>query len=106
VAATADGRGVEHGCRLEDTPEAALGGDGRAPTPVDEPLAALGPLHHAALTTGRVSLPGREVRAGVWSRLLRSLLDEVSLALTTRRAHARTTLEQVWQATGRRNAQD
>jgi hypothetical protein len=32
---------------------------------------------------------------------LRSLLDEVSLALTTRSAHARTTLERIWQATGR-----
>jgi len=31
----------------------------------------------------------------VWFRLLRSLLGEVSLALTTRHAQARTTLEQV-----------
>ena len=44
------------------------------------------------------------MHAGVWFRLLRSLLDEVSLALTTRSASARTTLERIWQATGRPNA--
>lgn len=43
------------------------------------------------LTTGEVSLPDRTVHAGVWFRLLRSLLDEVSLALTTRSTHGRTT---------------
>jgi hypothetical protein len=37
----------------------------------------------------------------VWFRLLRSLLDEVSLAVSTRSAHARSMLQQVWQATGR-----
>lgn len=96
---------VEHGCRLEDTRDVtwavALGSDGRLPTTVDQPLATLDRYTYTALTTGRVALPGRSVHAGVWFRLLRSLLDEVSLALTTRRAHARTTLEQVWQATDR-----
>jgi len=33
--------------------------------------------------------------------LLRSLLDEVSLALSTRSASARSTLERIWQGTGR-----
>jgi hypothetical protein len=42
------------------------------------------------------------VHAGVWFRLLRSLLDEVSLAATTISVHARTTLERIWEATGRR----
>jgi hypothetical protein len=41
------------------------------------------------------------VHVSVWFRLLRSLLDEVSLALTTRSASARTTLQRIWQATGR-----
>jgi hypothetical protein len=40
------------------------------------------------------------VHAGVWFRLLRSLLNELSLATTTLNHHGRTTLEQVWQATG------
>ncbi len=41
------------------------------------------------------------MHVGVWFRLLRSLLDEVSLALSTRSASARSTLERIWQGTGR-----
>lgn len=96
---------VEHGCHLEVTPDVALavalGLEGRAPTPVDEPLATLDRYTHDALTTGRVNLPSRSVHAGMWFRLLRSLLDEVSLALSTRSTHGKTTLELIWQATGR-----
>jgi hypothetical protein len=95
---------VDHGCWLEDVRdiEASLFEDGRPPDPrpVDEPLATLDRYTHAALTTGRVELPGRSVHAGVWFRLLRALLDEVSLALTTLSKHGKTTLERVWQATG------
>lgn len=56
---------------------------------------------YEGLTTGRVTLPGRSVHAGVWFRLLRCLLDEVSLSLSGRTSHGRATLEQVWQAAGR-----
>jgi hypothetical protein len=66
------------------------------PVPVDETVAVLDRYTYQALTAGRVSLPGRSVHAGVWFRLLRSLLDEVSLALTTRSKHGRTTLERIW----------
>jgi hypothetical protein len=39
----------------------------------------------------------------VWFRLLRSLLDEVSLSSTSGRGrHGRAVLERVWQATGRK----
>jgi TniQ len=96
---------VEHGCWLENVQDVelslALDGHPLAPRPVDEPLSTLDRYTHHALTTGRADLPGRSVHAGVWFRLLRSLLDEVSLAVTTLRAHGRTTLEQVWEATGR-----
>lgn len=96
---------VDHGCCLEDALDVELSltvsGQGAQPVPVDEPLATLERYIHQGLTTGRVTLPGRTVHAGVWFRLLRSLLDEVSLALTTRSAHGRATLEQIWQATGR-----
>jgi hypothetical protein len=96
---------VEHECRLQDASTvrlaAALGREQPRPVPVGEPLAALDRYTHQALTTGRVTLPGRSVHAGVWFRLLRALLDEVSLALTTRGKHGRTTLEQIWRATGR-----
>ncbi|MFY9808404.1 MAG: TniQ family protein, partial [Pseudonocardiaceae bacterium] len=95
---------VDHSCWLENVQDveiSPLDGQPLEPRPVDEPLATLDRYTHDALTTGRVELPGRSVHAGVWFRLLRSLLDEVSLTLTTLRAHSRTTLERVWQATGR-----
>ncbi|MFL6115733.1 MAG: hypothetical protein ACJ786_30955 [Catenulispora sp.] len=60
---------------------------------MEEPLGTLDRYTHDALTTGRVELPGRSVHAGVWFRLLRSLLDELSLATTTLRAHGRTTID-------------
>ncbi|MGW4116631.1 hypothetical protein ACWEFJ_37635 [Actinosynnema sp. NPDC004786] len=60
----------EHGCRLENARNvhmaAVLNGRPPDPTPVDEPLATLDRYTHAALTTGRVELPGRSVHAGVW----------------------------------------
>lgn len=92
-----------HGCRLHDSRgiglAIALHGQPPPPVPASEPLATLDRCTHEALTTGQVTLAGRAVHAGVWFRLLRSLLDEVSLAPATRRGKA--TLEQVWQATGR-----
>ncbi|MDH2394080.1 TniQ family protein [Streptomyces sp. HNM0663] len=96
---------VEHGCRLEDATKVALsvavGRDGPCPVPLEDPLATVDRYIYEGLTTGRVSLPGRSVHAGVWFRLLRSLLDEVSLSLSGRTSHGRATLEQVWQAASR-----
>jgi hypothetical protein len=46
-------------------------------------------------------LPGRSLHVAVWFRLLRSLLDEVSLALSTLSKRGRTVLERTWRATGR-----
>ena len=93
---------VEHGCRLEDTRAArtAVALDTFEPVPVNEPTLTMDRYTQQALTTGRVDLPGRSVHAGVWFRLLRSLLDEVSLALTTRSVHGRNTLEHIWHTTG------
>lgn len=73
----------EHGCYLEDEQRVSLSvltGAPIAARPVPEPVATTERYTHAALTTGRVELPGRTVHAGVWFRLLRSLLDEVSVA--------------------------
>jgi hypothetical protein len=94
-----------HGCYLEDLYTATfhtLLNDGRPmpPRPIPEPLAALERYTYSALLTGRVELPGRSVVAGVWFRLLRSLLDEVSLAITTRHTRPRATLEKIWETTG------
>ena len=106
---------VEHGCHLTNTSNVPLsvwmrrdglrddgpGEQGLRSAPTKEPLTTLDRYTYQALTTGRVRLPGRSVHAGVWFRLLRSLLDEVSLSLTTCSRHGRTTLERIWQATGR-----
>ncbi|MFC7331351.1 TniQ family protein [Marinactinospora rubrisoli] len=96
---------AEHDCRLEDASKVAisitLGRPGPGPVPLEEPLATVDRYTHEGLTTGRVALPGRSVHAGVWFRLLRGLLDEVSLATSARNAHGRAVLERIWEATGR-----
>lgn len=95
---------ADHGCWLEDAATVlhkTIVNNDPQPIPVEEPLATLDRYTYEATTVGRVSLPGRQVHAGVWFRLFRSVLDEVSLALTTRRAAARSTLERIWEATGR-----
>ena len=93
----------EHGCRLEDSREVAVAaayGERPRPVPVPAALATLDRYTYEALITGRVTLPGRAVHAGVWFRLLRSLLDEASLAGSTVGVHGRATLERIWEATG------
>ncbi len=95
---------VDHGCRLQDAQQITIAvalGEPLEPTPVEEPVAALDRFTYQALTTGRVALPGRAVHAGMWFRLLRSLLDEVSLCPPTQRAATRAMLERIWHATGR-----
>jgi hypothetical protein len=72
-----------------------------APAPVCEHVASLDRYIHEGLTIGRVSLPGRSVHVGVWFRLLRTLLDEVSIAPSRVGVRSRAALERIWQATGR-----
>lgn len=95
---------TEHNCRLRVVSEVraslVLGAEA-PPEPLKPPRAALDRYTYQALTTGRVALPGRSVHAGVWFRLLRSFLDEVSLAASTQGAHGKAALQQIWQATGR-----
>ena len=52
------------------------------------------------VTTGIVTLPGRAVHAGVWLRLLRTLLDEVSLAPDRVSDQSAATLAAIWEAAG------
>lgn len=94
-----------HGCYLEDFRTATvhtLLNQGRPmpARPIPEPLATLERYTYSALITGRVDLPGRTVPAAVWLRLLRSLLDEVSLAIRSRHTRPRTTLQKIWEITG------
>jgi hypothetical protein len=73
----------EHGCLLQPEPDvrvAVFAGDEPQPVPASPHVAALDQHTLRALTAGRVSLPGGSVHAGVWFRLLRTLLDEVSTA--------------------------
>jgi hypothetical protein len=44
------------------------------------PVVAMDRLTFEGLTTGIVTLPGRLVHVGLWLRVLRTLLDEVSMA--------------------------
>ncbi|REH31063.1 TniQ protein [Kutzneria buriramensis] len=93
----------EHGCRLVDKKEIAVAlsrGRSISPTAIGEPLATLDRYTYTALATGRVELPGRSVHAGVWFRLLRSLVDEVSLSTRAMSASSRHTLGQVWATAG------
>lgn len=93
----------EHGCYLEDLVQVdyrTLLRDPMPPRPVPEPLATLERYTYAALMTGHVDLPGRPVQAAVWFRLLRSLLHEVSLAISTRRASSQVALKKIWTITG------
>ncbi|MDA5284450.1 hypothetical protein [Streptomyces sp. Isolate_45] len=94
---------VEHDCRLLDASEVRASlilGREIHREPLEESRAALDHYTHQGLATGRVRLPGRTVHVGVWFRLLRSLLDEVSLAASTQNTHGKTVLQQIWQATG------
>jgi hypothetical protein len=94
----------EHGCRLQTEVAvrlAALDPDPEPPPPVPGPVVAMDRLTFEGLTTGTVTLPGRPVHVGVWFRLLRTLLDEVSIAASRISARSAATLAKVWEATGR-----
>ena len=95
---------AEHGCRLEDVVELTIAahlGKPMTPVPVSAQLAALDRRTYEGLTTGGVSLPRRRVHVGVWFRLLRSLLDELTIALSRLGRHSAATLRHIWQATDR-----
>lgn len=92
---------AEHGCRLEDRMAvelARLGLEQLPVTAVPEPVAALDRYTHQALTIGLVELPGRTVHAGVWFRLLRSLLNELTLPGSALNRSGKATMSAVWQA--------
>jgi hypothetical protein len=95
----------EHGCRLEERIEIERARLDKQPLPfttVAEPVATLDRYTHQALMTGLVDLPGRTVHAGVWFRLLRSLLNELTLSSSMLNRHDKATVEQVWQTAGLR----
>jgi len=93
----------EHGCRLENRTDIELGRFGLQPLPANEvvePGATLDRYTHQALMTGLVDLPGRTVHAGVWFRLLRSLLNELTLPTSIMNRGNKATIDAVWQTAG------
>ncbi|MDQ0029045.1 hypothetical protein [Arthrobacter bambusae] len=59
-------------------------------------------LTHAALRTGVVTLPRRAVHAGVWFRLLRTLIDEISIPPSKLTRRAQRAVVRIWDAAGHR----
>jgi hypothetical protein len=88
----------EHGCRLQTEVAvrlAALDRDPEPPPPVPGPVVAMDRLTFEGLTTGIVTLPGRLVHVGLWLRVLRTLLDEVSMAASRVSTRSAATLARV-----------
>jgi len=93
----------EHGCCLAPEMSVRLAVIDRDPlpaAPVTAPVAAMDRLTWEGLTTGLVTLPRRAVHVGVWLRMLRTLLDEVSLPGSRVRRRSAAALSKVWDATG------
>jgi hypothetical protein len=95
----------EHGVRLQ--PNYGTVGEfvfwdnpGHLPRAPGSELVAMDRRTHEALTTGMVELPRRPVHAGVWFRLLRTLLDELNTPACHAQSQAKV-LEQIWHITER-----
>lgn len=100
VAAAPDAQLPRHGCYLEP----AYGSldtniiwvDGRTePRPAPAAVQAMDLRTANALRVGIVRLPRRDVHAGIWFRILRTIIDELSTSATHARTHA-PVLREVW----------
>lgn len=77
----------QHGCWLESysgVPGQFLGWENAdaAPRTASDAMVAMDRRTWQALTTGYVELPRRRIHAGLWFRLLRTLLDELNTPLS------------------------
>lgn len=93
----------EHGRRLENAGTVTLAAALDRPAPdrkASEPVLVMDHLTRQGLTTGTVTLPRRSVHVGIWFRLLRTLLDEVSISTSRVRRRSVAALEQIWDAAG------
>lgn len=93
-----------HGCRLEPFigmpgDFLAWAGEFSAPCPVPEACAAMDRRTWQALAQGYVDLPRRRVHAGVWFRLLRSLVEDLLAPRSRYPAHGRD-LCSAWERSG------
>lgn len=93
-----------HGCRLNAAfgPYAFFGwehskaNDGPAP----RQLVIQDARTEQALRTGTVALPRRTVHVGVWFRLLRTVIEELSIPLSQLRVRSRRAIELIWRTAG------
>jgi hypothetical protein len=94
-----------HRCLLDPVlghPVEHLFWPGAGPTPraADPDVVVMDGYTQEALSTGVVRLPHRPVHAGVWFRLLRTLLDEVSSTTTKLSGPVLADLRLIWQEAG------
>ncbi len=94
-----------HGCLLEPRPKAAghtfPDWERKPPTPRPVPITALSMDNRTwhAMTTGWVVLPRREVHAGIWFRLIRTIIDELGATLSECRT-AGPLIKRFWKEAG------
>ncbi len=95
----------KHGCRLEPT-FGVLGTfygwekPNTVPTAAPAPVVAMDQRTHEGLRTGTVTLPRGSVHVGVWFRLLRTLIDELSTPVAALRTDARRSIRRIWETVG------
>lgn len=80
--------------------EAGEGADGERWAFVDPWARVMDLRTHEALDNGTVQLPGRAIHAGVWFRLLRTLLHEISVPVSDLTAASRRLVRSVWDTLG------
>ena len=92
----------QHSCRLEP----AFGGMGAfvawekpdtPARPAPAVVVAVDARTHQGLRTGAILLPRRSVHVGVWFRLLRTLIDELSTPLSALRTGSRRAVRRIWE---------
>lgn len=97
----------DHGCWLEATIATRgffgmLDFDRPIPTPAPEQILTLDQRTQDAFAVGHVALPRRQVHAGVWFRLLRAIIDELSCPISESRPSTAGTSRQIWEEAGYR----
>lgn len=93
-----------HGCLLEPRQKAATyfsDWERKPPTPrrAEDTVLAMDSRTWHAMTTGSVDLPRRQVHAGTWFRLIRTIIDELGATLTECRT-ARPMIMRIWKEAG------
>ena len=95
----------DHGCRLQE----AMGARGTFfawaaadthPIAVQDAISVMDRRTEEAMRISIVALPGRDVHTGVWFRLLRTLIEELSTPLSKLRRGSQRAVCLTWQVTG------